>query len=189
MNTKILALGLALSMLRWRRSHKMRTRRPPRPPTNGRRYTRPSNVRSTGKAAPSTDALANPLGAQPRSSPRGRRDDRRACDRAKPGHPSCGEAARPDALAAPSGSESSPRTHRLRRRAVSCTSRCGRELQSEMPAGHAGWMGQDRRTARWRSALQSDAGTVCADGAYASAAGDDGMHGPGMMHMEGAPPR
>ena len=64
------------------------------------------------------------------------------------------------------------------------------QLQSEMPAGHANWMGHGpRRQDAPAPAVRRRNGA--ADGALAASdAGDDGVgHGHGMMQMEGAPPQ
>ncbi len=64
------------------------------------------------------------------------------------------------------------------------------QLQSEMPAGHANWMDHGPNGAMSQR-MQSDAGTVLLMVLSPHPmVGMMGMaHGPGMMHMEGAPPQ
>jgi hypothetical protein len=65
------------------------------------------------------------------------------------------------------------------------------QLQSEMPAGHSNWMNHGPENGAMSQRTQFDAGTVLLMALSPHPMlGMMGMdHGPGMMHMEGAPPR
>ncbi len=63
------------------------------------------------------------------------------------------------------------------------------ELQSEMPAGHPQLMGHGPQNGAMPSHPELDAGTLLLMALTPRPLGMMDWHGPGMMHMEGAPPQ
>ena len=189
MNRQILALALVLSVVPV--AALAQDTSAPAAPTADQRQAMRSDVaalRSARRSAPSADALANTFGAQP--------VHRRAVgatigELAIAQSPDIqGAAKRLDEMLSGAERQRIVAAHAaFEAQSRQLHEQMRTELQSEMPANHPQFMGHRPQNGAMPQRPQLDAGTLLLMALTPRPLGKMDWHGPGMMHMEGAPPQ